>query len=315
VLVFTARRLGQAALAILVTTFVMHLMVFRLGNPFGDQNEKTVPPETQALLRAHFGLDKPLYLQYLIYLKNIFTGDFGVDFDQRRQVSQLLAAVAPNTLKLALLAIVIDILIGVLAGVVAAVWRDRFIDALIQVSTIVLLCLPVFVSAVFLRAWLSGAHLFGIELFPELPHRFGVEVPWYKEILLPAFALASVNIAFIARLMRTSMLEVLGTDYLRTARAKGLPERVVIGKHAVRNALIPVVNYVGIQIGILMGGAVLVEAVFQYNGLGYLFVRSLWAVNNPVMLAIAVISLITFIVLSAVVDILTAYLDPRIRIH
>jgi ABC-type dipeptide/oligopeptide/nickel transport system permease component len=312
VLVFTVRRFGQAVLVIIAATFMMYVGVFQLGNPFLNLagTEKILPPGTQAMLRAEFGLDKPFYLQYLIYLKNIFTGDFGVDFDQRRAVSELLAGAAPNTIRLALLAIVINVLIGVLAGVAAAVWRDTFVDSLVTVSTVLLLCIPTFVVALFLRAKLSG-----VGIFPELPHPLGVDVPWYTQILLPACALAIVDVAFVARLTRAAMLDVLHQTYLHTARAKGLSERRVILKHALRNALIPVTNHVGINLGILMGGAVIVETVFQYPGLGYLFIRSLVTVNNPVMLAIAVLAVITFVTLSAVVDVICAYLDPRIRLR
>jgi ABC-type dipeptide/oligopeptide/nickel transport system permease component len=311
VLVFIARRFGQAVLVIIATTFVMYLGIFQLGDPFFNVagTEKMLPPDTRAMLHAEFGLDKPFYLQYLIYLKNIFTGDFGVDFEQRRQVSELLAGAAPNTIRLALLAIVITMLVGLLAGIAAAVWKDTFVDSLVTVSTVLMLSVPGFVTALFLRAKLSG-----VGIFPVLPHPFNVEVPWYKEILLPAFALAVVDLAFVSRLMRASMLDVLHASYLQTARGKGLPERTIIFKHAARNALIPVVNHIGINLGILMGGAVVVETVFQYPGLGYLFLRSLVGVNNPVMLAIAVLAVITFVTLNAIVDVLCAYLDPRIRL-
>ena len=310
-LVFTARRFGQAVLVIIATTFLMYLGIFQLGDPFFNVagTEKMLPPETRAMLHAEFGLDKPFYLQYLIYLKNIFTGDFGVDFDQRRQVSELLAGAAPNTIRLALLAIAITVLVGLLAGIAAAVWKDTFVDSLVTVSTVLLLCVPGFVTALFLRAKLSG-----IGIFPLLPHPFNVEVPWYKEVLLPALALGVVDLAFVARLMRASMLDVLHEPYLHTARGKGLSEARIIFKHAARNALIPVVNHIGINLGILMGGAVVVETVFQYPGLGYLFLRSLVGVNNPVMLAIAVLAVITFVSLNAIVDVLCAYLDPRIRV-
>jgi ABC-type dipeptide/oligopeptide/nickel transport system permease component len=316
VLIFTVRRFAQAVLVLIGSTFLMYIAVFQLGDPFLTKpgSEKVVSPEARALLHAHFGLDKPFYLQYLIYLKNIFTLDFGIDFDQRRQVSELLGAAAPNTVRLAVLAIALNVLFGVLAGIAAAVWKDTFIDALVTVSTVMLLCVPSFVLGLILRAKLSGLHVFGSELFPQLPHPFGVEPPWFKAVLLPAFTLGALEIAFVSRLVRASMLEVMHETYLHTARAKGLPERIVIFKHAARNALLPVVTHVGIAFGALLGGAVITETIFSYPGLGYLFIRSVANVNNPVMLAIAVLAVITFVTLSAVVDVLSAYLDPRIRV-
>jgi oligopeptide transport system permease protein len=314
VLTFTARRLGQAVLVIVVTTFLMYVGVIQLGDPFKFRGERTIPPEIRATLRAHFGLDKPVYLQYLTYLKHIFTGDFGVDFEKRKPVAELIGAVFPNTLRLALVAILIDLFIGGLAGVAAAVWRDSYLDTLVSVTTILVLCTPIIVIGMWLRFHLTGLHIFGFELFPQLPHPSTVDVPRYREVLLPAFTLAIFDLAFLARLMRASMLEVLQADYLRTARAKGLPERVVILKHGVRNALIPVINHIGVIFGILFGGTVIVETIFQYNGIGYLFDKALGLPNIPMLIAIAVLSVITFVVLSAVVDVVCAYLDPRIRI-
>jgi oligopeptide transport system permease protein len=314
VLMFTARRFGQGLLVIIAATFLLHVGVLQLGDPFKTLGEKTLPPEIQASLHAHFGRDKPFFVQYLIYVKDLFTGDLGIDFDQRRQVSELLGPAALNTARLAVLAILINVVIGLFAGIVAAVWKDSFVDTLVSVSTILVLCTPLFTIAVFLRANLSGLHVGGFEVFPQLPHEFGVTVPWFKEILLPAFSLALIDLAFVARLMRASMLEVLSENYLMTARAKGLPERVVIFRHAARNALIPAVNHIGINLGILLGGAVVVESVFQYPGLGNLFLGALQSANAPIILAVAVLATITFVTLNALVDVLCAYLDPRIRV-
>jgi len=310
---FVARRLGQAAIAIIVTTFVVYIGLIQLGDPFSDKYEKTVPAATQAALRAKFGMDKPFFLRYLIFLKNLATGDLGVDFDQRRPVIQLMMEAAPKTLRLALVAIVIVALVGVVAGVLAAVLRSPYMDVLVATVTVLAVAIPSFVIGILLRAHVSGLQLFGLEIFPLIPHRFVIEVPWYKEVLLPALTVAVHEAAYITRLMQASMLEVLQADYIRTARAKGLSRFTVIRKHAVRNALLPAVNYAGVSLGILMGGAIIVEAIFQFNGLGSLFVRALQTNNNPVIVGVAVYALITFIVLSAIVDVVSAYLDPRIR--
>ena len=150
--------------------------------------------------------------------------------------------------------------------------------------------------------------------FPAVPRNFTVEVPWYQEVLLPALTLAAVDAAFVARLMRGSLLEVLRADYVRTARAKGLPERTVIGRHALRNALIPVVTYAGVSLGVLFGGAIITETIFQYNGVGYLLSRAIVNSNAPVIIAVVVFSVVAYVLLSLLVDILYAVLDPRIRL-
>lgn len=314
-MVFAARRFAQAVLVILVVTFVTYAGLFYFGDPFkSTPDEKMLPPGTQAMLRAKFGMDKPFLLRYLIYLKNLVTGEFGVDFEQRRPVAQLMAEVAPRTAALALLAVLISMVVGVGIGVLSAVRRDSMLDATATTATIVMLCLPLFVVALLLRYGLTGTHLFGFEPFPALPHRFGVEVPWYREVLLPALTLAVADIAFVSRLMRASMLDVLGTDYLRTARAKGLSERRVVLRHGVRNAIIPVLNHAGIAVGALMGGAVIVETVFQYKGIGYLFIKALGDANRPIVMAVALLGTIAFVLIVAIVDVLSAYLDPRIRL-
>ncbi|MFC4949516.1 ABC transporter permease [Pseudonocardia sp. GCM10023141] len=307
---FILRRSAQAILVIFVATLLIFLATFVLGDPFGSTGEKTVPPEIAALNRAKFGLDKPIPIQFLTYIGNMVTGDFGIDFSQRREVSELLATTVPNTIRLALVAILIDVVIGVTAGVIAAVKRYSFWDVLVTISTTLLIGIPTFVLGILLVANLSG-----IGPFPIVPRSFTVEVPWYQEVLLPAFTLAIVDAAFIARLMRGSMLEVLRADYIRTARAKGLSERVVIGKHAMRNSMIPVVTYIGISLGVLFGGAIITESIFQYNGVGYLLFNAIRNSNAPVIIAIVVYSVVTFVVLSLIVDILYAYLDPRIRLN
>jgi oligopeptide transport system permease protein len=307
---FILRRSVQAILVIFVATLIIFLATFALGDPFASTGDKSVPPEIAAVNRAKFGLDQPIAVQFLTYLGNFVTGDFGIDFNQRRPVSELLAVTVPNTVRLAIVAIIIDVLIGVAAGVIAAVKRYSFWDVLVTITTTLLLGVPTLVIGILLVANLSG-----VGPFPSVPRSFTVDVPWYQEVLLPAFTLAIVDAAFIARLMRGSMLEVLRADYIRTARAKGLTERTVIGKHAMRNSLIPVVTYIGISLGVLFGGAIITETVFQYNGVGYLLSQAIVQNNAPVIIAVVVFSVVTFVVLSVIVDILYAYLDPRIRLN
>jgi oligopeptide transport system permease protein len=306
---FVIRRLAQAILVVIAATLLLFIGLFILGDPFASTGDKTVPPETQEILRQRFGMDKSLPMQYLTYLGNLFTGDLGVDFDQRREVSEMIGEALPATARLALFAIIIDIVIGVAAGIIAAVFRYSFWDVLVTILTTLAIGIPVFVIGIWLRQTVAGTWI-----FPGVPRSFTEVVPWYQEILLPAATLAIVDAAFIARLMRGSMLEVLRTDYIRTARAKGLGERTVIMKHAFRNSIIPVVTYVGISIGVLMGGALITERLFQYHGAGFLLVNSILENNNPIIMALVTYAVLIYVFLSMIVDILYAYLDPRIRL-
>jgi ABC-type dipeptide/oligopeptide/nickel transport system permease component len=306
---FIVRRTAQAILVIIAATALIFLGLFVFGDPFASSGDRVVPPDTQAALRAKFGMDQSVPMQYLTYLGNLFTGDLGIDFNQRREVSEMIGDALPATIRLAAVAIIIDVLIGVIAGIIAAVWRYSFSDVLVTVLTTLAIGVPTFVIGIALRQSLSGEFI-----FPLVPRPFTQQAPWYTEVLLPAITLAIVDAAFIARLMRGSMLEILRADYIRTARAKGLAESTVILKHALRNSIIPVVTYVGIGIGILLGGAVITEAIFQYHGVGFLLVNAIKYNNNPVIMAVTTLGVISYVVISMIVDILYAYLDPRIRL-
>jgi oligopeptide transport system permease protein len=216
--------------------------------------------------------------------------------------------------RLALLTICLELLIGITAGVLAAVRRASFWDMLVTVGTIVLMSVPMLVTASFLRDKLAGLQVGDVSVFPNLPVTFGHEPHWLRLVVLPALAMAAASSAFTARLIRTSMLEVLESDYVRMARAKGLPPRTVVFKHALRNAVIPAANLATIQVGALFGGALVVETIFQYPGVGYLFVRALRTLNTPVLIAVFSYTVVAFVVLIALLDILCAYLDPRLRL-
>jgi oligopeptide transport system permease protein len=312
---FAMRRTGQAALVFLVATFIIYIGLFQLGDPFEvGPNSRIMPAGTKAILEETFGRDKPLPVQYLMFLRDLFTGSLGIDYDERRPVIDLLAETVPNTARLAVLAMALELLFGITAGVLAAVRRASFWDTLVTTGATVLMSVPILVTASFLRNALSGASLLGVTVFPSLPVIFGHEPHWLRLIGLPAVTLAAASMAFTARLVRTSMLEVLESDYVRMARAKGLPPRKVVFKHALRNAVLPIANLATINLGALFAGALIVETIYQFPGVGYLFVRSLRSLNTPVLIAVFAYSVVVFVVLIALLDILCAFLDPRLRI-
>ena len=310
---FLLRRAANAVLVVLVTTFGALVAVTEWGDPFRMIGPRMQTPEARAMLNETFGLDKPLFVRYLVYIGNLFTGDLGIDFERRRPVVDLLATAAPNSLRLALVALAIQVVVGVTLGIVAARLRHTFVDTVITFSAVTITVIPLFVMGVWVRDTFSGRSVFGWEAFPLIPRSIGIETTWLQELVLPALTLGVGALAFTVVLARGAMIEVLDADYIRTARSKGLTERKVVFKHAARNAMIPVAELSAIQLGALMGGTILVEAIFQYNGLGYLFVRSMNENNHPVMLAVTVYSVALFVIVLMLADILTAWLDPRIR--
>jgi oligopeptide transport system permease protein len=310
---FVLRSVARAVFVIMVTSLGALVAVTELGDPFEMIGPRMQDPQTRRNLNEIFGLDQPLVVRYVHFLSNLATGDLGVDLRYRRPIIDLLAEAAPNTLRLALAAVLIQVVFGLTLGILAAWFRHSFADLVITTAVVVLVSVPTLVLGVLLRDTLSGVKVFGWGAFPLLPRTIGVQSSWLQNMILPATVLGVHGLAFIVIMARGSMLEVLNADYIRTARAKGLTERKVVFKHAARNALLPVTELMGMQLGALLGGTVVVETIFQYPGLGYLFLRSMNDDNHPVMIVVAVYSVVLFVVVLMVVDIVTAWLDPRIR--
>jgi oligopeptide transport system permease protein len=310
---FVARRVARAVFVILVTSFGALVAVTEWGDPFKMIGPRMQDPTTRKILNETFGLDQPLVVRYLHFIGNLATGDLGIDFKNRRPIFDMLTETAPNTFRLALAAMAIQVFLGITLGIVAAWRRHSFVDIVITAASVVITSIPLFVIGVSMRNTLSGVSVFGWEAFPQIPRSIGIETNWLQNLILPAIALGVGALAFTVTMTRISMIEVLEADFVRTARAKGLSEFKVVFKHAARNALLPVAELSAIQLGALMGGSVIVEAIFQYPGLGYLFVRAMAANNHPVMIVVAVYSVVLFVVALMLVDIVTAWLDPRIR--
>lgn len=265
--------------------------------------DKPLPPEVVQSLRDRYNLDEPFYKQYAIYIGNVMQGDFGTDF-RGRSVSDLMKDRLPLTIRLALLAFGFEILIGLTAGVVAGVRKGKFFDSLVLVSTLVVIAIPIFVLGFIAQI------VFGVKLgwFPISGYREG----WYS-LMLPALVLASLSLAYIARLSRTSLVENLRADYVRTAKAKGLGQARVIGIHTLRNSLIPVVTYLAIDLGALMGGAIITETIFNLPGLGRAVFDATQSQEGTVVVGIATFLVIVYMIANLLVDVLYGVLDPRIR--
>jgi oligopeptide transport system permease protein len=303
---YAIRRLLQLIPVMLGTTFLINYMVWQLpGDPFaGRCGQRPCPDSYVSAMRAQFGLDQPMLVQYWHFLQNMLTGNLGVDFNQVPVADQLTAA-WPITIRLALLAVVIEAVIGIGAGVLSGLKRGGFADNLVTISTLFLLSLPVFVTG-FLLQWLLGVQLHVIN--PTVSD----EAP-IAELFVPALVLASINMAFTARLTRTSIVENLRADYVRTAVAKGLTNRRVVGIHLLRNSLVPVLTFLGTEIGSLMSGAIITEGIFNIHGIGGLLYRAITGQDFTIVVPVATLLVLVYLITNLLVDLLYGVLDPRIR--
>ncbi len=276
------------------------------GDPvsaFGGERE--LPENLRRTLEERYHFDEPVWKQYGFYMQGLVTDfDLGESVLRRRSVNSIFADAFPNTARLAILAVAIEILIGIVAGILAALRKDKFIDQLVLVTTTLVVSIPVFVLG------FTAQTMLGVQLdwFPVA----GLNEGAYSYIL-PAFVLAALSLAYIARLTRTSLVETLRADYIKTAQAKGLRSTRVVGRHGLRNALIPVVTFIGIDFAFLMGGAIVTETVFSIPGVGFQLVRAIGQRDNAIVVGFTLAAVIIFLVISLLIDLLYAALDPRIR--
>ncbi len=303
---YTIRRLLQMIPVLIGTTFIIYAMVWALpGDPFaGKCGDRPCPPAYVAEMRAKFNLDDSLPVQYLKYLGNLLRGNFGESFSGR-PVWDVIVQAFPVTFRLAVMAILFEIIIGISAGVLAALRRGKFLDNLVLISTLIVISIPVFVIGYVMQ------FIFGIKL-GWFPATVSANANWY-ELILPGFVLASLSLAYVARLMRGNLTENLRADYVRTATSKGLSRRRVIGRHAVRNSLIPVVTFIGADFGALLGGAIVTEGIFNIRGIGGLLYLSIRTREGATVVAVVTILVLVFLLVNLLVDILYGAIDPRIR--
>ncbi|UFR02530.1 ABC transporter permease [Streptomyces sp. Go40/10] len=301
---YVARRLLQMVPVFVGATLLIFLMVNVMGDPVaGLCGERACDPATAAQLRREFGLDKPLWQQYVTYMGNVFTGDFGTAFNGQ-PVTELMATAFPVTVRLTVVAVLLEIAVGITLGVVTGLRRGRPVDTAVLLATLVVISVPTFVTGLLLQLLL------------------GIRWQWIKpsvrsgtldELIVPGLVLASVSLAYVTRLTRTSIAENKRSDYVRTAVAKGLPRRRVITRHLLRNSLIPVVTFIGTDIGALMGGAIVTERIFNIHGVGYQLYQGILRQNTQTVVGFVTVLVLVFLVANLLVDLLYAVLDPRIR--
>ncbi|WP_219418871.1 ABC transporter permease [Pseudonocardia nigra] len=303
---YVLRRLLQLVPVFLGTTFLIYLLVWAIpGDPFaGKCGDRQCPDAYITAMREEYNLDDNVVVQYVKYLGNLLQGDFGETFSGI-EVSELIANAYPVTLKLALVALVIEAVIGLAAGVLTGLRSGGYLDNLVLVSTLFLIAIPVFVTGYVLQTFL-GLRL-GI-----IDPTVSSEARW-SELLVPGFVLGSLSMAYVARLTRTSIAENRRADYVRTAVAKGLSSRRVVGVHLLRNSAIPVITFLGVDLGALMGGAIVTEGIFNIRGIGGLVFRSILTKEGATVTGVVVLLVIVYLLMNLLVDVLYAVLDPRIR--
>ena len=300
---YALRRLLLAIPVILGVIFAVMLTIELIpGDPVTLMLGEYATKESVAHVRQALGLDKPLPFRYIQYLSNLARGDLGRSIREGRPVSQELADVWPATIKLTAVALVIAVVFGVLAGVISAVWPNSFFDGVVRLLSLFGLSMPVFWTGLTLivvfSLWLQWLPVGGTGSL--------------RHLILPAITLSLPSLAMVARMTRSSVLEVLREDYIRTARAKGVREQIVVLKHGLRNACIPIVTLLGLQVGQLLGGAVLTETVFAWPGMGRLIVRAIFARDYILLQGAILVFALAFVVINLIVDLSYAAFDPRV---
>jgi peptide/nickel transport system permease protein len=319
-LAFILRRLIQAVIVMVSVAFIAFLLFQYVGDPVVFLLGQDATPQQIAELRRDLGLDQPFFIQFWHFLANAAQGEFGLSLRQGAKVSRLIAERFPATLELALVAALLALVIGIPMGVYAALRRGTFLTQVFMTISLLGVSLPTFLIGILLIL------VFAVTLgwFPSFGRGDTVKVGWFTSglltpkgwhhIVLPAVTLAIFQLTLIMRLVRAEMLEVLRTDYIKFARARGLSNRAIHFGHALKNTLVPVMTITGLQLGGLIAFAIITETVFQWPGMGLLFIQAVTFADIPVMAAYLCLIALIFVVINLVVDMLYVAVDPRLRI-
>ena len=300
------RRLIQSALILLGVSFITFFLLFVLpADPVRQIAGRSATPETVENIREQLGLDQPFVVQYARYLGGLVQGDMGRSYLQKTQVAELIWSRLPATLLLMLGAITCELVLGLTMGIAAALWRGRAVDQVLMVTSFVTVSAPQFVVSLLLL------YVFAVKLgwFPI--GGYGT----FAHLVLPAITLGILGSGWYSRMMRSSMIDVLRADYIRTARAKGLTRGRIVLRHALPNAILPVIAMIGIDIGIFMGGIVVVESVFGWPGIGQLAWQAIQRVDIPIIMGVTLISAFAIVLGNLVADLIAPFIDPRIKLR
>ncbi len=320
-LAFIVRRLVQAVVVMLVVAFVSFSLFQFVGDPVHAMLGQDATPEQRADLRRDLGLDEPIPIQFATFVKNAAQGDFGLSYRQGRKVSTLIQERLPATLELSLAAAALALVVGIPMGVYTALRRKGFLANVFLAVSLIGVSLPTFLIGILLI--LVFAVLLG--WLPSFGRGDTVDLGWWStglltrdgwsHLVLPAITLCLFQMTLIMRLVRSEMLEVLRTDYIKFARARGLPDRAVYFGHALKNTLVPVITITGLQLGAIIAFAIITETVFQWPGMGLLFIQSVQVADIPIMAAYLCLIALIFVTINLVVDLLYFVVDPRLRVE
>ncbi|HYQ62323.1 ABC transporter permease [Actinophytocola sp.] len=303
---YVLRRLLQLVPVFVGTTFIIFVLVWAVpGDPFtGMCGDRPCPPQFVAAMTDKYNLNDNVIVQYLKYMSALLTGDFGTTYSEQ-SVGELIGLAAPVSLRLAVVAVTIEAVIGVTAGVLTGLRGRGFLDNLVLVSTLFLIAIPTFVTGFVIQIVL------GFQLAILNP-TVSADATW-GELIIPGFVLGSLSMAYVSRLTRTSISENRRADYMRTALAKGLPKSRIVGVHLLRNSAIPVLTFLGTDIGNLMGGAIVTEGIFGIHGVGRLVYDGIIDKQGSIVVGVVVLLVVVFLVVNLLIDLTYAVLDPRIR--
>jgi peptide/nickel transport system permease protein len=301
-----AGRLGQAALLLVGVSFITFILLYILpADPARQLAGRSATPETVETIRQQLGLDRPFHEQYLRYLGNLVQGDLGRSYTQKTEVAEVVAARLPPTLLLMAAAIVVELMIGLTIGVLAALRPGSRFDQGAMIVSFIGVSTPQFVGGILML------YVFAVQLdwFPV--GGYGT----FRHLVLPAVTLGVLGAGWYSRMMRSSMLDVLARDFIRTARAKGIPEGRVVVVHALRNAVLPVIAMIGIDVGLFMSGAVIVESVFGWPGIGQLAWQAIQQVDIPIIMGVTLVAAVAIVLGNLIADLAAPFVDPRIRLR
>ncbi len=320
-LLFIARRLAQSVLVMLTVALIAFTLFQYVGDPINNMVDQDTSLAERERIRKQLGLDDPVYVQFWRFVQNAAHGEFGVSYRLRKPVAELIAERFPATLELSMISALLALAIGIPMGIYTALNRERWPAKLFMTLSLVGVSLPTFLIGIFLIL------IFGVQLrwLPTFGRGEVVQLGWWstglltasglKSLIMPAITLAVFQMTLIVRLVRAEMLELMRTDYIKFARARGLKERAINFGHALKNTLVPVITIIGLQVGSIIAFAIITESVFQWPGMGLLFVQAISEVDIPVMAAYLMLIALVFVIINLIVDILYVVIDPMLRVQ
>ncbi|QAA94827.1 ABC transporter permease [Pollutimonas thiosulfatoxidans] len=318
---FVARRVVQSVFVMLTVGLIAFSMFRYVGDPINNMVGQDTTMEQRAEMRKQLGLDDPFLVQYFRFVKNAIQGDFGMSYRQRRPVSELIQSRMPATLELSFVSALMALFCGIPMGIYTALRRKGFLSRSFMTLSLIGISLPTFLIGILMILF------FGVMLrwLPSFGRGEVVQLGWWstgfltksgwQSLIMPAFTLALFQMTLIMRLVRAEMLEVMQTDFIKFARARGLPERMINFRHALKNTLVPVITITGLQLGSIIAFSIITETVFQWPGMGLLFIQSISAVDIPVMAAYLLLIAFFFVIINLIVDLLYFAVDPRLRVQ